>query len=116
LRRLFFTAAVFALACADAGTKTSCELPPNRVQLLAQARYLPQLDGPPAHIRVTAVGEGSFLACMGVRSGEDIVEFDDTPIREAADVSKFFEVFGTKRELTLKVRDASGAVRVIANQ
>ena len=116
MRRLA-VAAVFALACADqAANKTACEPPSSQVQLLAQARYLPILDGPPAFIRVTAVGEGSFLACLGVRSGEDILEFDDNPIREAADVSKFFETFGKKRELTLTVKDASGAVRELVNE
>jgi C-terminal processing protease CtpA/Prc len=118
MRRLAVAAAlVFALACADqAANKTACEPPSNRVQLLAQARYQPQLDHQPASIRVTAVTEGSFLACLGVRSGEDIVEFDGKPIREAADVSKFFETFGKKRELTLKVQDASGAVRELVNE
>jgi type II secretory pathway component PulC len=116
--RTCLLASIAALLCAcTPTTKTSCELPTNRVQLFAQARYQPELGaGVTPGIRVTAVGAGSFLACLGVREGDRIVGFNARPIREPADVAKFFEEFGAARSLRLAMQDARGVEREIVNQ
>jgi hypothetical protein len=115
VRRLAVAAAVvFALACTDqAAHETSCEPPSSQMYVLASAHWMPHGEGGSVRgIDVADVVAGSFPACLGLRDGDRLLELDGEPIVDP----KFFETFGKKRELRLKVQDASGAVRELVNE
>jgi hypothetical protein len=114
MRRLVVGGALLLAACSGAPTsETSCESPSSQMYVIAAARWEPvYLAGEMRGLGVRQVVAGSYLACLGLRDGDVLLELDGEPIRDP----RFFESFGKQREIDLLVEDAAGAQRRIVNE
>jgi len=110
VRRLALLA-VCLVACSPT-VKTSCAPPASQVYVFASAHWKPvQENGVVRGVEADDVVPGSFPECLGIRDGDRLVEIDGQPI----DDPTVFTQLGKKREVRLRVVNASGRSRLIVN-
>ena len=103
--------ALCLVACSPT-VKTSCAPPTSQVYVFASAHWKPVQEGGAVHgVEASDVVPGSFPACLGIRDGDRLVEIDGQPI----DDPTIFTQLGKKREVHLRVENASGRSRLIVN-
>jgi type II secretory pathway component PulC len=111
VRRLALLVAVCLVACSPT-LKTSCAPPASQVYVFASAHWTPVQEGGVVRgVEASDVVPGSFPACLGLRDGDRLVELDGQPI----DDPTIFSQLGKRREVHLRVENASGRSRLIVN-
>jgi type II secretory pathway component PulC len=103
--------ALCVVACSPT-VRTSCAPPASQVYVFASAHWKPVQEGGAVRgVEASDVVPGSFPACLGLRDGDRLVEIDGQPI----DDPTVFSQLGKKREVHLRVVNASGRSRLVVN-
>ena len=115
-RASFILGAALVLSCTPV-SETSCSPPTDRIDIFTQAAFESNLeDENPPGLRLSRIQKPSFLACLGLQSGDRITEFNENPILDPFSASQFLSAFGKSREFTLRLESSSGETRIIVNR